>query len=112
MLQIQIRNVEPDIVVLDVTGALTMGRDCKQLEWSTEELVRENRKKIIFDLSGVTRIDSTGVGIVVTAAGQIKQAGGQVRVCAQGHVENVLKLTSVDKVVGLHPSIAGATAGF
>jgi anti-sigma B factor antagonist len=109
MLEIQTKNAEPEIVILEITGRLTMGRECKQLEWSTENLVRENRKKIIFDLSGVTHIDSTGVGIIVMSAGQIKQAGGQLHVCAGGQVERVLKLTRVDKVVNLHGSLASAS---
>ena len=112
MMQIQTRNVEPDIVVLEVTGRITIGRDCQQLEWSTDALVSENKKKIVFDLSGVNHIDSTGIGIIVMSAGKIKQAGGKLRVCAQGHVEQVLKLTSVDKVVDLHPTMATAAAGF
>jgi anti-sigma B factor antagonist len=112
MLEIQTRSVEPDVVVLEIKGRLTMGRECQQLEWSTEALVKENKKKIILDLSGVSMIDSTGVGIIVMSAGQIKQAGGQLRVCAQGHVEKVLKLTSVDQVVGLHPTMDAAAAGF
>jgi len=110
MLEIQTKNKPPDIVIVEVTGRITIGRDCKQLEWSTENLVRENKKKIIFDLSGVSHIDSTGIGIVVMCAGQVKQAGGELRVCAQGHVEKVLKLTSVDKVVGLHPTLEAASA--
>jgi anti-sigma B factor antagonist len=109
MLEIQTKNAEPEIVILEITGRLTMGRECKQLEWSTDTLVRENKKKIVFDLRGVTHIDSTGVGIIVMSAGQIKQAGGQLHVCAHGHVENVLKLTNVDKVVDLHPTVASAT---
>jgi anti-sigma B factor antagonist len=112
MMQIQTRNVAPDIVVLEVTGRITIGRDCRQLEWSTDALVRENKTKIVFDLSGVTHIDSTGVGIIVMSAGQVKKAGGKLRVCAQGHVEEVLKLTSVDKVVDLHPTMATAAVGF
>jgi anti-sigma B factor antagonist len=109
MLEIQTKNAEPEIVILEITGRLTMGRECKQLEWSTENLVRENKKKIVFDLSGVTHIDSTGVGIIVMSAGQIKQAGGQLHVCANGQVEKVLKLTRVDKVVNLHGSLASAS---
>jgi len=109
MLEIQTKTADPEIVILEITGRLTMGRECKQLEWSTENLVRENRKKIVFDLSGVTHIDSTGVGIIVMSAGQIKQAGGQLHVCANGHVEQVLKLTNVDKVVKLHETIASAS---
>jgi anti-sigma B factor antagonist len=104
--------MDPDIVVLDVTGRITMGRECKQLEWETDTLVRESKKKVVFDLSGVTHIDSTGIGIIVMCAGKVKQAGGKLHVCAQGHVEQVLKLTSVDKVVDLHPNIAAAAAGF
>src|ERR1700690_3757399 len=101
MLEIQTKNVDPDIVVLEMTGRITMGRDSKQLEWSTNNLVREQKKKIVFDLSGVSHIDSTGIGIIVMSAGQIQQAGGKLPVCAQGHVEGVLKVRNVDKVVGL-----------
>jgi len=104
--------MDADIVVLDVTGRIVMGRECKELEWATETFVRENKKKVVFDLSGVTHIDSTGIGIIVMCAGKLKQAGGKLRVCAQGHVEEVLKLTSVDKVVDLHANIAAAAAGF
>lgn len=112
MMEIQTKTVDPDIVVLEITGRITMGRDSKQLEWSTDNLIREKKKKVVFDLSGVTHIDSTGVGIIVMSAGQIKQAGGELRVCAHGHIEDVLKMTNVDKVIGLHPTMAAASAGF
>jgi anti-sigma B factor antagonist len=112
MMEIQTRNVDPDIVVLEITGRITMGRESKQLEWSIENLIREKKKKVVCDLSGVTHIDSTGVGIIVMSAGQLKQAGGALRVCAQGRIEDVLKMTNVDKVVGLHATVAAASAGF
>ncbi|MGA9527824.1 MAG: STAS domain-containing protein [Terriglobales bacterium] len=112
MLTLQTRNIEPDIVVLEVAGKITMGRECKELEWSTETLVRENKKKVVFDLTGVSHIDSTGIGIIVMCAGKLKQAGGNMRVCAQGHVEEVLKLTSIDKVIEIHPTVATAASGF
>ena len=113
MLQIQTRHVEPDIVVLELAGRITIGRDCKQLEWITENLIKENRKKLILDLSAVTQVDSTGIGIIVMSAGQIKNAGGNMRVvCSGGHVEQVLKMTSVDKVVEIHPTATSAATGF
>ncbi len=112
MLEIQTKNVDPEIVVLEMTGRITMGRDSKELEWSTDNLVRENRKKIVFDLTGVTHIDSTGIGIIVLASGQIAKAGGKLQVCAQGQVEQVLRMTNVDKVVSLCPNVAAAMSGF
>ena len=47
------------------------------------------------------------------SAGQLKEVGGQLRVSgATGHVEEVLKMTNVDKIVGLHPSVDAAAASF
>jgi len=113
MLEIQTKHLEPDIVVLELAGRITIGRDCKQLEWVTDSLIKENRKKIIFDLSAVTHVDSTGIGIIVMSAGQVRNAGGELRVvCSEGHVERVLKMTNVDKVVQVHPTAAAAAAGF
>jgi len=113
MLEIQTKHLQPDIVVLELTGRITIGRDCKQLEWAVESLVNEGRKKIIFDLTGVTNIDSTGIGIIVMSAGQIKKAGGALRVAgATAHVEDVLKMTNIDQIVVLHPTTAAAASGF
>ena len=113
MLEIHTKHVQPDIVVLELAGRITIGRDSKQLEWTTDNLLRENHKKIIFDLTGVTHIDSTGIGIIVMSAGQLRNAGGGLRLaCAQGHVEQVLKTTNIDKVVRLHPTATAAAADF
>ena len=114
MLEIQTKQLPPDIVVLEITGRITIGRECKQLEWATDSLVREKlQKKIIFDLTGVTHIDSTGIGIIVMSAGQAKQAGGELRLAgANKHIEQVLKLTSVDKLVHWNPTVSEAALGF
>jgi anti-anti-sigma factor len=114
MLEIHTRQIDPDVVVLEINGRITIGRECKQLEWATETLVREKQqKKIIFDLTGVTHIDSTGIGIIVMSVGQVKQAGGELRLAgANKHVEQVLKLTSIDKLVAWDPTVTEAAAGF
>jgi len=113
MLEIQTKNIEPDIVVLELKGRITIGRDSQQLEWAVGSLVGEGRKKVIFDLSGVSHIDSTGIGILMMSAGQVKKAGGELRAAgASGHVEQVLKMTNVDQIVALHPTAAAAATGF
>ncbi len=113
MLEIKTRRVEPDITVLEIGGRITIGRDCKQLEWATENLVREQQRKIVLDMSGVSQIDSTGIGILVVSAAHVKNSGGEMRIAgANGHVEHVLKMTSMDKVVPLHPTLTEATATF
>lgn len=113
MLEIQTKQLPPDVVVLEISGKITIGRDCQHLEWTTEGLVREKQKKIIFDLTGVSHIDSTGIGIIVMAAGQVKEAGGELRLAGvNSHVEHILKLTNIDKVVVWKATVAEAAAGF
>jgi anti-sigma B factor antagonist len=113
MLDIQTKHLQPDIVVLEIKGRITLGGESKQLEWTLEKLVGEGRKKVIFDLTGVTNVDSTGIGIIVMSAGKMKKAGGELRVAgATAHVEDVLKMTNVDQIVVLHPTTAAAAAGF
>ena len=113
MLDIQTKHLQPDIVVLEIKGRITLGGESKQLEWTLEKLVGEGRKKVIFDLTGVTNVDSTGIGIIVMSAGKMKKAGGELRVAgATAHVEDVLKMTNVDQIVVLHATTAAAAAGF
>jgi anti-sigma B factor antagonist len=113
MLEIQTKQLQPDIVVLEIAGRITIGRDCKHLEWAVDNLVREQRKKIIFDLTDVAYIDSTGIGIIMMSAGQLKEAGGELRVAgATGHVEHVLKMTNVHQILELHPTAVAAAASF
>jgi anti-sigma B factor antagonist len=113
MLDIQTKQLQPDIVVLVITGRITIGRDSQHLEWTVGSLVSEQRKKIIFDLTGVTHVDSTGIGIIMMSAGKVKEAGGELRLAgAAGHVEEVLKMTNVHQILGLHPTTAAAAASF
>jgi anti-anti-sigma factor len=113
MLEIQTKQLPPDIVVLEITGKITIGRDCQHLEWTTENLVKENRKKISFDLTHVSHIDSTGIGIIVTSAGQVKEAGGELRLAGvNNHVEHILKMTNINKVVDWKPTVMEAAVGF
>jgi len=113
MLEIQTKHMRLDVVVLEITGRIKIGREGKQLEGAVDSLVSGERKKVIFDLTGVTHIDSTGIRIIVMSAGQVKKAGGELRLAgANGHVEQALKMTHVDQIVGLHPTTVAAATGF
>jgi anti-anti-sigma factor len=111
-LDIQRRLIEPDTVVVEIVGRIVFGPECQQIEWLIADLLSENQKKIILDISGVSHIDSTGVGIMVMCFGKLKKAGGDLRVAgAKGIVEAVLKMTKVDSLISLYPTVAAAVAG-
>ena len=113
ILSIERKNVEPDIAVLEMTGRVTMGSDSQKIEWELAELLKENHRKVVFDLTGVSFLDSSGVGILVVCHARLKKAGGVLRIAgARGMVEETLNMTSVSKIVHCYPTAAEAAQGF
>jgi len=113
LLNIERKHIEPDIVVLELGGRFALGRESQRVQWQVEELVRANEKKVILDLAGLELIDSMGIGVIVYCAGQLKRAGGELRVAGtKGIVHETLKLSKVDTVVGFYPTAAAAAEGF
>ncbi|HTM36661.1 MAG TPA: winged helix-turn-helix domain-containing protein [Terriglobales bacterium] len=112
-LDVQRKRIVPDVALVELEGKIVYGPECRQLEWLVAELLEEGDRKIIFDLSRVNHVDSTGVGIIVMCSGKVKGAGGELRfVGAEGHVKEVLKLTDVGKILRLYPRRSEALEGF
>jgi anti-anti-sigma factor len=112
-LEVERRRILPDVVLVEIAGKVVYGPECRQIEWLIAELLHEGEKKIVFDISRVDQLDSTGVGILVVCSGKVKEAGGELRVAgAVGHVDNILKITHVVEIVRLYRSRVDALEGF
>jgi anti-anti-sigma factor len=100
-----------EIVVL--RGSIHTGPDCRRVEHEVEELLQAGKKRVIFDLAGITHIDSAAIGAVVRCYAKLKNSGGTLRLAGcNGMVEASLKLAKVDKVIGLFPDAAAAAENF
>lgn len=101
------------IVVLEMTGRILMGPDCKKMEEEVERLIQENETRVIFDVTGVYQVDSAGLGRIVACFTKLKKAGGLLRLAGvKGMLEGVLKITQVHRVIGIYPSVAEASENF
>jgi anti-anti-sigma factor len=99
------RTVEPGITVVEISGRLVLGNTLQSLESSVRRLIEEGSRKLIFDLAGLTSIDSAGIGMLVGANGLMEQSGGHVRIAgAQGGVAKTLDVVHLDKVIALDPN--------
>ena len=113
MLTVEKRLVDTDVAVLQLAGRLNLGRDCQRVEWQVDDLLREGKLSVVFDLSGLSFIDSAGVGMVMMCFGKLKKSGGTLLVAgAKGYVEDTLKMTRVNEVLQLFPSVEAAAASF
>jgi anti-anti-sigma factor len=101
-----------DVVVLEMTGRITMA-DCPQIESDVAELVRAKQVRVIFDLSKLKYMDSSGIGTIVMCSGKLKAEGGELRLAgATGVVDQTLKLTRMNVIVPTYASMAEALSGF
>jgi anti-sigma B factor antagonist len=113
ILTIERKQIAPDIVSLELAGRIILGNNSRDVELKLAEILKENIRKIIFDLKEITMLDSTGVGIIVVSQAKIKKEGGELRIAgATGVVEEILKMTSVDKLVHVFPTVEEAAANF
>jgi anti-sigma B factor antagonist len=113
ILQLEKSQPEPDICLIQFSGKLMMGNDSRQVEWTVAELLEAGMKKIIFELSKLESIDSTGIGIIVMCEGKVRKAGGEVRIAAPvGLVRDTLVMTHVDRLVRFFPTVEEARQHF
>ena len=107
------RTARLGVTVLEMKGSIHCGPECARLEREVDHMISAHQIYVIFDMSGVTHADSAAIGSIVRCLTKLKAAGGGLRiVAAQAMVDYSLKLTKVDKVIGLFPSVDAAANGF
>ena len=113
MLTIEQRTIEPDIQVLQLGGRVTLGESAQELEVAVERLMAAQPKKVVFDLSGLKFVDSTGIRTIVMCASRLKGTGGTVHLAgAQGIVQEALHLLRIADMVPIFESVNEAVAAF
>ncbi len=113
LLQIDTKQVEPDVTVLTFSGKITLGRESQRIEMLVKDLLHQNHKKLVFDLAGVTYIDSTGLGIITFCSAEAQTSGGALRIAgASGIAEKLFQVTKLDKIISLYPTVEQACQNF
>ena len=109
MVEITQNEIAPGTVVIALAGKLMLGPDGDQIVGLVEELLRQGKRTVIFDLSAVAGIDSTGIGRFISSFNKIMAAGGSMRMAgATGHVLQAFKVSLLDKIFQFYPSVDAA----
>jgi anti-sigma B factor antagonist len=113
ILDVNQKQVEPDITLLEFRGRIALGRESQRIETLVGELIGKNQKKLVFDLGGVDYIDSAGIGILTFCFGSMKEAGGSLRIAnATDRVKKLFHFTHVDTFLTVFPSVEEACRDF
>ncbi len=108
-LEIKTREIEPGIAAVEVAGRVMMGPESEKIVETVDGLLNQGRRTIIFDLSGITSIDSTGIGRFISSFNRILAAGGEMRMAgAEGHVFEAFHVSLLDTVFPFYESVDAA----
>jgi anti-anti-sigma factor len=111
-LQITQRDLAPSVVAVAVAGKLMLGPDGEQIVSLVEELLAKGKKTIIFELSGLSVIDSTGIGRFIASYNKIVEAGGDMRMAgATGHLFQSFHISMLDQVFPFYATVDEAAVG-
>jgi anti-sigma B factor antagonist len=100
---------ETRTAVLQPTGRLNMVA-APALKSLMEETVASGQNRIVVDLGQVTFIDSSGLGALIAGLKATRQAGGDLRIAdVPEQVMTVLRLTNLDRVLRVHPTVVDAS---
>jgi anti-sigma B factor antagonist len=107
------RRDEGDVVVLEVSGKVMGGPDSEKFKNAIAALVADGTKKLLIDLSEVPWMNSSGVGILISAYTSLRNAGASVKFLnINERVKSILMVTKLLTVFESYYSEADALASF
>lgn len=102
-----------DVAFMDLSGRFMAGADLERLRQRIRTLAETGVTGVLLDLAATTFIDSTAIGLLVSAHTTFTRAGGALRVCClSDHVYHVLCVCHLENVLATHPSRDAGLAAF
>jgi anti-sigma B factor antagonist len=111
-LTVQKRQLDDGATLLELSGRVATGEASRHIEPEVIAAINAGAKMVVIDLTGVSYIDSTGVGVMVYCFGKAVQNGADLRVVgARDNVLNVFRVTRLVSVVPFYSDLKAALEG-
>jgi anti-sigma B factor antagonist len=111
-LEIRERNIG-DVTILDLVGRVTIGEGSVQLRDAVSNLLGAGRNRIILNLEGVSYVDSSGIGELISRHTTTKNQGGQLKLLRlTKKIKDLLMITKLLTVFEIYEDEESAVASF
>jgi len=102
-----------DVTVLDMSGKITIGEGSVALRSAIRRLLEEGKKRILLNLAGISYVDSSGIGELVSSYTAINKEGGQLKLLnLTQKIQDLLTITKLLTVFDVYESEADALNSF
>jgi len=102
-----------DVVVIALSGKIMGGPEAGEINELINNLIDNDKKKIIIDLENVGWMNSSGLGILIGAVTTLKNNNGKlIIVNVSDRIANLLKITKLSGVFDIEQDVDNAIAQF
>ncbi|KAA3616541.1 MAG: anti-sigma factor antagonist [Calditrichaeota bacterium] len=103
-----------DVAVVKLDGKLMGGPPASDtIRNEVYNLLNQNTKKIVFDMEKVTRMNSSGLGILISNLSSIKGKGGELKLAALNeNMKGILVMTKLNTIFDIAATAADAAHSF
>lgn len=106
-----LKELDDTAAVLKLTGEIDL-RNSPRLHGELNDLLTRRFDRVIFDLSGVGYMDSSGVGTIVNAKRMIEKKGGRLTLVGlQPRVKSVFEITRLESFFHIVGTLEEAQRG-
>jgi len=100
-------------VVIEFKGNVMGGPDAVSLNEKLHELIDQDKKNVVVDLSKVKFMNSSGLGMLIGALTTMRKAGGDLRLANPADkIESLLIVTKLISVFKHYKSVEEAAESF
>jgi len=98
-LQISIRT-SGDVTILDLRGRSTIDGESELLDNRLRKLIANGARRVLLNLTDLTQVDSSGVGVIIDTYVSLKDQGGDLKLlCPRGRVREVLRVLRLLEII-------------
>lgn len=102
-----------DVTILDIKGKITIGASEEALRDTVHQVLASGSQKVLLNLQGVSTIDSSGVGELVSSYTSATNRGAKIKLCSlPAKINDILTITQLITVFDVYDTEDEAVASY
>ena len=103
---------ESDVSILEIEGEVDVYYSSR-LEEKVKNLISEGERRVIIDMTEVSYMDSSGLGVLVGSLKNLKKSKGEMKIAGvKGEIMNVFEITRLNTFFDMYNTVPEALANF
>jgi anti-sigma B factor antagonist len=101
------------VYLVEMSGKIMGGPESAQFHDAMKHAVSNSIKRVVIDLGGVEWMNSSGIGLLVSAYTTLKNAGSEMKLARTTEkIQSLLVITKLNSVFDSHDTVEGAIKSF